>query len=157
VGDQLAEAVEKIFHAWHYPGNPRIAFNERTHDVLLNGTERNSNGKGVRALMNAAFKIGVMDVCRQRGLPHPGVITLDSPLLSYRDPLRSRHGELSEDEKAVKAAGLKGHFYEYLIRRSDAAQFIIVENQDPPFVFPGSVREHVFAGEHSTEGRSGLF
>jgi hypothetical protein len=157
VGDQLAAAVEAIFKAWKYPGDPRIAFNEKTHDVLLNGSERNANGKGVRALLNAAFKIGVLDVCRLNGVPHPGIITLDSPLLSYRDPLTSRYGELSADEKEVAAAGLKVHFYDYLIRKADEAQFIIVENQDPPYALPDTVREHIFAGEHGTGPRRGLF
>lgn len=157
VGDQLAAAVEKIFKAWRYPGEPRIAFNEKTHDILLNGSQRNANGKGVRALLNAAFKIGVMDVCRLHGVPHPGIITLDSPLLSYRDPMTSRYGELSADEKEVASAGLKVHFYDYLIKRADEAQFIIIENQDPPYELPPDTREHVFAGEHGTGPRRGLF
>ncbi|CAN7445803.1 hypothetical protein LJR255_002876 [Pararhizobium sp. LjRoot255] len=55
------------------------------------------------------------------------------------------------------AANLKVYFYNDLIARSGDAQFIIVENQDPPFDLPDSVREHIFAGEHATEGRKGLF
>ncbi|TBY68947.1 hypothetical protein E0H51_31555 [Rhizobium leguminosarum bv. viciae] len=157
VGDELAAAVEKIFHAWRYPGNPRITFHDKTHDILLNGSQRNANGKGVRALLNAAFKIGVMDVCRQRDLPHPGIIALDSPLLSYRDPLKSKHKELSEDEEILVATDLKVHFYNYLIERSNDAQFLIMENQDPPFALPSGVREHIFAGQHATDGRKGLF
>lgn len=158
VGDQLAKAVQKIFEAWQYPGEPRISFHEKTHDILLNGSQRNANGKGVRALLTAAFKIGVMDVCRENGVPHPGIITLDSPLLSYRDPLKSKHTEeLSEEEKTVVAAGLKSHFYDYLIKRSGEAQFIVIENQDPPYALPDSVREYVFTGEHASEGRKGLF
>jgi len=34
----------------------------------------------------------------------------NSPLLSYRDPLKSKHKELSEDEKVVTATDLKVHF-----------------------------------------------
>jgi predicted nucleic acid-binding Zn-ribbon protein len=157
VGGELAASVEAVFKKWKYPGENRIAFHEQTHDIQLNGKQRNANGKGVRALLNAAFKIGVMDVCRKRGLPHPGIIVLDSPLLSYRDPLTSKHKELSADEAAVAAAGLNVHFYNYLIERSEDAQFIIVENQDPPFPLPKGVCEHVFAGEHGTAGRRGLF
>jgi uncharacterized protein YoxC len=157
VGDELAAAVEVIFRKWEYPGEPRITFHEKTHDILLNGKQRNANGKGVRALLNAAFKIGVMDVCRSRGLPHPGVVVLDSPLLSYRDPLTSKHKELSVDEVTVAAAGLNSRFYSYLIERSDDAQFIVIENQDPPFPLPKNVREHIFSGEHGNAGRRGLF
>jgi hypothetical protein len=157
VGDELAAAVEAVFRKWRYPGEPRVTFHEKTHDILLNGKQRNANGKGVRALLNAAFKIGVMDVCRKRGLPHPGIVVLDSPLLSYRDPLKSKHKALAADEETVAAAGLNVHFYNYLIERSGDAQFIVIENQDPPFALPQGVREHVFAGEHGNAGRRGLF
>jgi len=80
------------------------------------------------------------------------VVVLDSPLLSYRDPLTSKHKELSVDEAAVAAAGLNSHFYSYLIERSNDAQFIVIENQDPPFPLPKNVREHVFSGEHGNAG-----
>jgi hypothetical protein len=55
--------------------------------ILLNGSDRGSNGKGVRAPMNAAF------------------VALDRPLLSYHDPHTWKHGDLSPDEEQVKFAG----------------------------------------------------
>lgn len=65
--------------------------------------------------MNAAFKIGVLIYCRAKDLPHPGIVALDSPLLSYRDPHTSKHGELSADEQAVTQTGLSEYFYRYLL------------------------------------------
>jgi hypothetical protein len=50
----------------------------------------------------SAFKIGLLIYCRQKQLPHPGILVLDGPLLSYREPQKSRHGALSEDEKTIK-------------------------------------------------------
>ena len=112
VGHALAKTVQAVLHAWRFPGAPDVSFDQRTHDIQLDGKARNSNGKGVRALMNAAFKIGLLQYCRDNGFPHPGVIVLDSPLLSYRDPVTSKHGDLSEDERTVKHAGVHVHFYE---------------------------------------------
>jgi hypothetical protein len=132
VGHELAMAVQTVLRAWHFPGDPAVSFDEASHDILVNGKSRRSNGKGVRALMNAAFKIGLLDYCRQKQLPHPGVLVLDSPLLSYREPQKSRHGALSDDERAVKASGVKEHFFAYLKEKSDAAQFVIIENDPPP-------------------------
>lgn len=86
VGHELAMAVQSVLRAWHFPGDPAVSFDEVSHDILVNGKSRRSNGKGVRALMNAAFKIGLLDYCRQKQLPHPGGLVLDSPLLSYREP-----------------------------------------------------------------------
>ena len=156
VGHDFATVVQGILEAWRFPGDPVVSFNEKTHDIQINGADRRSNGKGVRALMNAAFKIGVMVYCRSKKLPHPGVIALDSPLLSYRDPHSSRHGELSSDERAVTRTGLNEHFYRYLLKQADTAQFIIIENDAPPFDLGPDARVSTFVGETGEEGRRGL-
>src|ERR1700741_3417923 len=76
VGHELAMAVQSVLRAWHFPGDPAVSFDDASHDILVNGKSRRSNGKGVRALMNAAFKIGLLDYCRLKQLPHPGVLVL---------------------------------------------------------------------------------
>ncbi|MBB3946981.1 hypothetical protein GGQ73_002945 [Rhizobium skierniewicense] len=153
LGHEFAMTVQSILHEWQFPGEPVVSFSEK-HDILLNGSDRGSNGKGVRALMNAAFKIGVLIFCREHNLPHPGIVALDSPLLSYRDPHTSRHGELSADEQQVKNAGLNTYFYEYLERQSSHAQFIIVENDPPPFKLGPDAMVTTFSGPVSVSGRS---
>ncbi|MBB2678480.1 UNVERIFIED_ORG: hypothetical protein M2312_001986 [Rhizobium esperanzae] len=155
VGHEFAMTVQSILREWHFPAEPVISFSEK-HDILLNGSDRGSNGKGVRALMNAAFKIGVLVFCREHGLPHPGIVALDSPLLSYRDPHTSKHGDLSPDEEQVKNAGLNTYFYEYLERQSSYAQFIIVENDPPPFQLSPASKLTTFTGPNAEEGRRGL-
>jgi DNA repair ATPase RecN len=87
IGHEFASTVQAILRAWRFPGDPVASLDDRTHDILIDGQNRRGNGKGVRALMNAAFKIGVLAYCRAKELPHPGIVALDSPLLSYRDPL----------------------------------------------------------------------
>ncbi len=72
VGDEFAADVQAILEEWRFPGPPRISFDTKSHDILLSGESRRGNGKGVRALMHAAFKIGVLVYCRRMGLPHPG-------------------------------------------------------------------------------------
>jgi hypothetical protein len=110
----------------------------------------------VRALMNAAFKISVLVYCRAKDLPHPGIVALDSPLLSYRDPINSRHGVLSSDEELVVKSGLKEYFYRYLLELSDKTQFIIIENDPPPFdLGPKSIVTR-FVGSTGQGGRRGL-
>ncbi len=155
-GHDFAMVVQSVLRAWQFPGEPVVAFDGRTHDILLNGADRRSNGKGVRALMNAAFKIGVFEYCRQRELPHPGIVALDSPLLSYRDPHKSRHGELSDDEVAVKNANLNTYFYEDLVKRAKNGQFIIVENDPPPTDLPKDCRVTTFTGPFADDGRRGF-
>jgi hypothetical protein len=157
IAHELAMAVQSVLHAWHFPGYPTVAFDGATHDILINGKSWPSNGKGVRALMNAAFKIGVLIYCRQKQLPHPGILVLDSPLLSYREPLKSRHGALSEDEKTIKASGVKGHFFAYLKEKTEFAQFIVIENDPPPPGVDAYAKVYAFVGDEGEEGRKGFF
>jgi hypothetical protein len=157
VGHEFALTVQAILRAWHFPGDPVVSFDDKTHDILIDGKNRRGNGKGVRALMNAAFKIGVLTYCRAKNLPHPGIVALDSPLLSYRDPYTSRHGELSADERAVVQTGLNEHFYRYLLDQAHNAQFLIIENDAPPLELGPNARVTTFTGPSGQGGRQGLF
>lgn len=107
--------------------------------------------------MNAAFKIGVFLYCREKGLPHPGVIVLDSPLLSYRDSIKSRHGALSDDEKEITRTGLNEHFYRFLLEKSADAQFIVIENYAPPIDLGPSSKVVAFVGAEGDGDRKGFF
>jgi hypothetical protein len=156
-GHEFATTVQTVLHAWKFPGLPTVSFDDKTHDILIDGKSRRANGKGVRALMNAAFKIGVLLYCRQKELPHPGIVVLDSPLLSYRDPLTSRHGELDADEKVVKDSGLKEHFYRFLLEQKDEANFVIIENDSPPIALGDGSLVTSFAGSQGTGARQGLY
>jgi hypothetical protein len=156
-GHEFATTVQSVLHAWRFPGLPIVSFDDKTHDILIDGKSRRANGKGVRALMNAAFKIGVLLYCRQKQLPHPGIVVLDSPLLSYRDPLTSRYGELDPDEKEVKDSGLKEYFYKFLVRQEDSVQFLIIENDPPPIELGERSVVTLFVGSQGTGERRGLY
>lgn len=156
LGHQFAQRVQAILRAWRFPGDPVVSFNEDTHDIRLDGRDRNGNGKGVRALMHSAFKIAVRTHCRDKELPHPGIVVLDSPLLSYRDPHKSRHGALTSDEEAVSRSGLKERFYEYLADEAADTQFVVVENDAPEVDLGPEARLSTFTGPTATDGRRGL-
>lgn len=154
-GLALATHVQGVLDAWGFPGNPKVTFDAGSHEIQIDGKSRSANGKGVRALMHSAFKIGILKFCRAEGLPHPGFIVLDSPLVSYREPHRSRHGALGADEAVVKASGLKERFYAYLASHKGDAQFIVIENDAPSGATPDTFV--VFAGPDSDGEREGLF
>jgi hypothetical protein len=156
IGHEFASTVQSLLRAWRFPGEPVVSFDDRTHDILIDGQDRRGNGKGVRALMNAAFKIGVLLYCRAKELPHPGIVVLDSPLLSYRGPHTSKHGDLSADERAVTRTGLNEYFYRYLLDQTGSAQFVVVENDAPPFDLGPDAKVTRFVGPHGQGGRRGL-
>ena len=129
---EFAQMVSKVLTAWQFPGDRHVSFDEETFDLKIDGKRRRDNGKGVRAITHAAFKVALLLHCRERNLPHPGFLVLDTPLLTYRDPLTSRYGELTGDEEEIALMSLKDHFFEHLAAESQGAQFIILENVDPP-------------------------
>lgn len=153
---EFANEVGKVLQAWRFPGECQTFFDvEGDFDLIIDGKRRRNNGKGVRAITHAAFKVALLVFCQTRGLPHPGFLVLDTPLITYRDPIRSRGGELDVDEAAIKQSDLKERMFEYLGSLGSIGQFIVFDNVDPP---PGASR---FAALQTftndiEEGRQGL-
>jgi len=153
----FAQAIEGVLRAWRFPGDPTVVFDLELQDLRIDGKERAANGKGVRALLHAAFKVGVLVYCRGRGLPHPGFVVLDTPLLTYREPLRNpKHGELAPDEEAIKRTTLADHFYAHLASLRELGQIIVIENADPPRSAVDIASVEIFTGEVGS-GRFGFF
>ncbi len=141
-----------------FPGDHNVTFDYKRFDVVIGGNPRHLNGKGVRAILNSVFKIALLIHCREKNLFHPGLLILDSPLLTYRDPLKSKHGELNEDEKELAKSKISYRFLNYLHSISDLAQFIIIENIDIPAGLEGMVGVESFYGKGaSIDERYGLF
>lgn len=122
--DAFATEVLSILKAWHFPGADRVHFDPKAKDLVINGKDRISYGKGMRAITQAAFSVGLMEFCHKNGMPHPGFLILDSPLLSYRKP--------DNQEDDLRGTDLNSQFYAQLQGLNADGQVIIVENSDPP-------------------------
>ncbi|WP_417707223.1 hypothetical protein [Rheinheimera aquimaris] len=151
----FGETVKAVLTAWHFPGADKVQFDSKTNDITVAGKRRTANGKGVRAILHAAFNVAVIVYCIDNKLPHPGFLILDTPLLTYREPISSRHGELSEDEAALKVTSLAEHFYKHLASLKDDVQFIVIENSTPPKEILGLARVETFTRVEGN-GRYGL-
>lgn len=142
-----------VLKAWHFPGPCHVSFDEATYDLRIDGKLRGHDGKGVRAITHAAFKVGLLLFCREKGLPHPGSVVLDSPLLTYRDPIA---GEArAAEDAAIASSSLKEHFFAHLAFVSGEGQLVIVENVDPPAGLDGGATVEIFTGPGES-GRVGL-
>ena len=106
-------------------------------------------------MLHAAFSVAVIVYCIENKLPHPGFLVLDTPLLTYREPLTSKYGELSEDEAELKATNLAEHFYKHLASLKSEVQIIVIENSDPPAAIRDFARIETFTGLKGN-GRFGL-
>jgi hypothetical protein len=155
VTHEFAQKVSGVLKAWKFPGECHVAFDEASYDLRIDGKNRKDNGKGVRAITHAAFKVGLLLFCRERALPHPGFLVLDTPLLTYRDPL-SRDDALASDEQELKKTALKQFFFEHLASNASLGQFVVIENIDLPDDPASLGHVETFTGDGRTP-RAGLF
>ncbi len=154
----FAKVIERVLAEWSFPGRPQVSWNDAAQDIYIDGKERSANGKGVRAVLHSAFKVGLMIFCHEKRLPHPGFIVLDTPLLTYREPMESqKHPEVEPDEAALKNTSLKECFYAHLAGIADIGQVIVLENFDPPAGIEKLGRVTVFTKRTDPGLRYGLF
>jgi hypothetical protein len=152
---EFGETVKAVLTEWDFPDADKIEFDAKANDITVAGKARDANGKGVRAVLHAAFNVAVALHCIQKCLPHPGFVVLDTPLLTYREPLKSKHGDLSDDEKALKGTSLAEKFYKHLASLEEKLQVIVIENSDPPAAIEDLAHIEVFTGLVGV-GRYGL-
>lgn len=146
--DKFATLVRDILVAWHFPKIDRVHFDTKVRDLVINGKSRTSYGKGLRAITQAAFTLGLLEFCRLNDTPHAGFAVLNSPLLSYKAP------EGNEDD--LRGTELKDQFYSYLAAWSGDRQVLIVENTDPPASVQTLPQATKFSGLPGV-GRAGYF
>lgn len=144
----FAELVGSVLKQWGFPGVEHVHFDTNAKDLIISGKARTSYGKGLRAITQSAFTISLLQYCADNNLAHPGIVVLDSPLLSYREP------DGAEDD--LSETNLNGNFYRYLLGLKSDRQAIIVENMDPPSDVELGDRVIHFSGMVD-EGRFGLF
>ncbi|WP_375415063.1 AAA family ATPase [uncultured Bradyrhizobium sp.] len=147
--DKFATVVQEILKTWHFPNADRVHFEQKIRDLVIGGKNRTSFGKGLRAITQSAFTIGLLQYCMEQQTPHPGFALLDSPLLSYKEP--------DGEDDDMRHTDLKAQFYNYLKNIGIDRQVIIVENTDPPDDVRALPNAQKFTGNPSEAGRAGLF
>jgi hypothetical protein len=147
--DKFATVVQEILKTWHFPNAERVHFDQKARDLVIGGKNRTSFGKGLRAITQSAFTIGLLQYCMEQQTPHPGFVLLDSPLLSYKEP--------DGEDDDMRHTDLKAQFYDYLKKIGIDRQVIIIENTDPPDDVRIMPNAQKFTGNPDEEGRAGLF
>ena len=98
---RLCVEIEAVLTEWAWPGDGRVTFDEKAFDILVDGKSRRSHGQGVRAVLHAAFAVGLLRYGVNTQKPHPGFVLLDSPLTTYKQ--RRDRPDAGKDEPADKS------------------------------------------------------
>jgi len=122
---EFSEELAKRLEAWGYPDATSVRYDRAAQDILADDQYRSAHGKGVRAILHAAFTVGLAQYCFDRDIPHPGFVVLDSPLVTYRPP-----GQKSAQLDQSLPTGIVADFYRDIQTRFDG-QVIVMENLDP--------------------------
>ncbi len=149
----FCQSIESVLQDWAWGDNPRVEFDEKEYDIIVDGQPRNSHGKGVRAILYSAFSIGLLKYCEENGRPHPGVVIIDSPLTSY---MKKGAKKIKGDDDQV-SVGVEDAFWNSLKSIPKNVQVIIIENKVPPEDVSKVVHYEWFAGEEAkNNARVGL-
>lgn len=147
---EFSAELSKRLGDWGYPDAQGVRYDRAVQDIQAGDQFRSAHGKGVRAILHAAFTLGLAQYCFDRDIAHPGFVVLDSPLVTYRPP----DGEADEVDASLPA-GIVTAFYEDVQRRFDG-QVIIMENLDPQQSLESESVDVVFT-KRPDRGRYGFF
>ena len=150
----LSQSVEEDFSkqlaerlvAWGYPSAESVRYDSQEYDIVADGQPRSAHGKGVRAILHAAFTITLAQYCFKRGMPFPGFVVLDSPLVTYRSP------DSGEDDELP---GELGEVFYRDIQTNFDGQVIVIENTDSLELIGTETKEICFT-KQTNEGRYGF-
>ncbi|WP_207226631.1 hypothetical protein [Streptomyces albidoflavus] len=135
------ELFQRTLDSWRIPDVEDASYDPYSGDVSAGGTARASHGRGMRALLHAAFSIALARYCLDRRLPHLGFLVLDSPLVTYKEP------DFDADRIPPNVID---HFYRSFL--AFPGQAIVVENATPPPDVLEHARIVTFSGSGARPG-----
>lgn len=125
-----------------------MRYDRSEQDLIAGDQVRAAHGKGVRAILHAAFTTALCQYCLDRDIDHPGFIILDSPLVTYRAP--------DENESAATIEAGVADAFSRDIQDRFSGQIIVMENTDPATPLGPESVDIPFTKVEST-GRYGFF
>lgn len=121
---EFDRAIERTLEQWQVRIHD-VAYDQYTAELFVGDHARAGHGKGMRAVLHAAFAVSLADYCLRKEHLHPGFVVLGSPLVTYRQPGMRRTDDPDLPDSVID------YFYRDLFRRF-TGQAVVVENGDPP-------------------------
>lgn len=148
---EFSTFIRQVTQVWSLPNVRDVRYSKTTGDVEVDGQPRSSHGKGMRAMLHAAFTAGLAEFCADQGREHPGFVVLDTPLRPFREPEPGvADAPSSEQIKSVTES-----FYSYFDTQFPG-QSIVFENTDPPDTLSDDAVLVEFTGQRDS-GRYGFY
>lgn len=116
----LNEYLEHILKNANYLEYSTSRVSMDKFDVVVNGKEKGTHGKGFRAFLNSAHAFIWMKLLSVHAKYSPKLLVLDSPILS-----------LKEKGNEMMPGGMKHGLFTYFVENQQFGQVIIAENELP--------------------------
>jgi hypothetical protein len=146
--EDFCNVIKETLHEWGVAAASTVRYDFTSRDIIVGGKARSTSGKGMRALLHAAFTVSLARYCVDRNLAHPGFVVIDSPLVTYREPDGEGAFMQGFDREYVSE-----RFYSSLARWN-TVQFVVMENVDP---IDDSKLEWIRMTKNEKFGRYGFF
>ncbi|MDY0812273.1 hypothetical protein [Kitasatospora purpeofusca] len=138
------DVLRRTLDAWSVPSVEFAEYDQYGMDVRAGSRPRSGRGQGVRSVLHSAFTTALARYCLGGDLPHPGFVVLDSPVVTYREPV---------GEDVDITSNVVDHFYQDML--TFPGQAVVIENGDPPSSVLSSATTYRFTGPGG--GRPGFF
>lgn len=116
----LTEILEKCKYE-NYVGS---RFDEDLCDVVVNGSEKMTQGQGFRAFLNTVVALAVQELMNQFNLHKTHLLVMDSPILSLKERGEDIGTEITSDS-------MRGALFQYMVDHETDRQTIVLENTIP--------------------------
>lgn len=144
--NEFCVEIEKTLTNWSFDEYGKVTFDKKAFDIKIGDKERGSFGKGYRAFLYAAFIISLMRYTIKNQLVHPGVVIMDSPLVT----LKEKETGTDVPDKMQNA------MFNDVAKNNADQQVIIFENKQPTVPIVGKINQVVFTKDKNI-GRYGFF
>ena len=121
----LERLLTEILEKCNYDNYIGSRFDEDMCDVVVNGSEKLSQGQGFRAFLNTVMAFAVQEMLNEFNLHMPHLLVMDSPILSLKEREENVGTEVTSDS-------MRGGLFQYMIDHEKNRQTIVLENEIPP-------------------------
>lgn len=122
--EPLERLLTEILEKCNYDNYVGSRFDEDMCDVVVNGSEKLSQGQGFRAFLNSVMALAVQEMLNEFNMHMPHLLVMDSPILSLKEREEDKGTEITSDS-------MRGGLFQYMIEHEKNRQTIILENEIP--------------------------